>query len=354
MSKSIFRTKTYIYLKTKHERENWRIVTHPSSFTEGLFGQIVNWVFEVLPKLYQNRIFPDWKITSLVYGIEPDFTVIPGIFDLSYEVKNTQTKKDIDFGVLGELFGSVLGNQWEALNKIWNAYFCLPLRITKQADAFGDMNNALGLHYRGTDKNTDSLQTNPVSHDDFLCLVDDFIGSHRDIDTIFVASDEYSIKQSIKENYKDKRVIGTGGAEFWKSKIKTNTFVKGDHAVLDCLLLSKCKYLIKNQSALSGFAKVFNPKLQAYRISASKLFCGYPYFPDAYIPQLTSEDPKCKVILRALLREDWTQNKVAYKKYGKPFIAMEKSLARTHALKVIIDQTAYALSLRFAAIDKRV
>ena len=326
--------------------ENWRIFTRPPLLTEGIFGQIVLGVFEVLPKLYQNRIFPDWKITSSVYGIEPDFSVIPGIFELSYEIENTQTKKDIDLRDLRLHFVSVLGNQWAALNKIWNAYFCIPSRILKRADSFGDMNRALGLHYRGTDKNKDLRQTNPVSHNDFLCLINDFIDNHRDIETIFIASDECAIKQAIKENYKDKRVIETGEVKFWKSLEETDTYAKGDHAVLDCLLLSKCKYLIKNQSALSGFAKILNPKLEAYRIAASKIFVDIPYFPDAYIPPLTSKDPKCNVILKGLLKEDWTQNQKAFKKFGKPFFTMERS-----SLKWKIEQT-YKYSRRKLHLQK--
>ena len=326
--------------------ENWRIFTQPSLLTEGIFGQIVLGVFEVLPKLYQNKIFPDWKITSLVYGIEPDFNVIPGIFELNYEKKNTQTKKNIDLRDLRYHFASVLGNQWADLNKIWNAYFCIPPRIMKRAESFGDMSRALGLHYRGTDKNKDYKQTNPVSNDDFLSLINDFINNQRDIDTIFIASDEFAIKQAIREKYKDKRVIDTGEVRFWRSLEKTDSFAKGDHAVLDCLLLSRCKYLIKNQSALSGFAKVLNPKLEAYRIAASKLFVDIPYFPDAYIPPIKSEDPKCNKILKELLKDDWTQNQRAYKKFGAPFLTMERS-----SLKWKIEQI-YKYSRRRVHLEK--
>jgi hypothetical protein len=301
---------------------DWRITSSPSYLTEGLFGQIVLHIFEVLPKLYQGKNFPDWKITSLVYGNEPDFTVIPGVFDLNYEPKNPT--KDIDLKDLRKRAISVLGNQWDVLHDVWNAYFRIPLRTVKRADVFGDLNHALGLHYRGMDKNQDFKQTNPVSYDDFLTLTNDFISHHEDIDTIFIASDEYPIKRAVKQNYKEKRVIDTGETSFWKSPEKTNTFEKGDHAVLDCLLLSKCKYLVKNQSALSGFAKVLNPKLEAYRITASKLYTDIPYFPDAYVPPLTSDDPHCKVILKKLLENDWVQNKKAWQKFGKPFITMER------------------------------
>jgi hypothetical protein len=159
-------------------------------------------------------------------------------------------------------------------------------------------------------------------------LTNDFINHHEDIDTIFIASDEYPIKKAIKQNYKDKRVIDTGEAIFWKDPEKKNAFAKVDHAVLDCLLLSKCKYLIKNQSALSGFAKIFNPRLEAYRIAASKLYSDIPYFPDAYITPLSSDDFTCKAILRRLLKDDWTQNKKVWQKFGQPFVTMERRSLR--------------------------
>jgi hypothetical protein len=305
--------------------EKWRITTSPTFLTEGLFGQIILYVFEILPRLYSSRIFPEWKITSLVYGFEPDFTVIPGVFDLSY--KPDIHTMDVD---LADFKANcvILGNQWEALHDIWTAYFSIPLRTVKCADAFGDLSHAIGLHYRGMDKNTDLHQTNPVSHDDFMTLVNDFIGNHNDIETIFIASDEYSIKKAIKHNYKDKRVIDSGESVFWKDHEETSNFAKADHAVLDCLLLSRCKYLIKNQSALSGFAKVLNPKIEAYRIAASKFLSvlAPPYFPDGYIPPLTSENHDCKVILNRLLDKDWTQNKKALEKFGKSFAIMSPSM----------------------------
>jgi hypothetical protein len=301
---------------------NWRITTHPSTLTEGLFGQIALYVFEVLPKLYQKQIFPEWKITSLVYGKEPDFTVLPGVFDLNYKTRNTQTQ-DIDLRDLGLCFYSVLGNQWETLHSLWNKYFCVPPRIVECANKFGELNNAIGLHYRGTDKTSDLKQTNPVSYNDFITLVNDFINNHEDINTIFIATDEYSIVQVIRQKYKEMRVIDTGEVGFWKSIQTTGAYMKGDHAVLDCLLLSRCKYLLKNQSAMSGFSKVFNPKLQAYRISASKLFMKVPYFPDAYIPLLKSDNPRCSKILKKLQEGDWSQNKKAWEKFAKPFIAMD-------------------------------
>jgi hypothetical protein len=284
-------------------------------------------VFEVLPKLKERHIYPDWKITSLVYGFPPDYIIIPGIFDINYEIENPKNPKIkvMDLAYFHLHFVSVLGNDWDRLHNLWTEYFCIPLRVLDLANSFGDLGSALGLHYRGTDKNTGSFhQTNPVSYDDFLTLVNDFMNNHEEIDTIFIASDEYPIKQALKHYYPDKKIVDTGESSFWKNVENSNTYVKGDQAVLDCLLLSKCKYLIKTQSALSGFAKIFNPKIEAYRVAACKLSEDIPYFPDAYFPFFTSDNPKCKEILNRLLSDDWTQNKKAFKKFGKDFFTMER------------------------------
>src|SRR5579862_8359361 len=106
---------------------------NPSFLQGGLFGQIIYHVFECLPKLYKDRIFPDWRVRSYVYGEEPDFTIIPGLFDLNYSIVNTQVR-EIEFRDLRVHYVSVLGNQWEALSRIWNAYFRVPSRVIKRAD----------------------------------------------------------------------------------------------------------------------------------------------------------------------------------------------------------------------------
>lgn len=178
------------------------------------------------------------------------------------------------------------------------------------------------MHYRGG-RTLQGGRTNPVSYDDFLTLVTEFADDHADIDTIFVASDETGIKELIKRNYRGERVIDTGKVTFWKETTHEKTCAKADHVVLDRLLLSRCRYLIKNESAVSGFAKVFNPELEACRIAASKLLWDFPYFPDAYIRPLTSEDPECRAILGRTFEGDWTQNKDAWRKFGKAFVAME-------------------------------
>jgi hypothetical protein len=77
--------------------------------------------------------------------------------------------------------------------------------------------------------------------------------------------------------------------------------------------------VLKCSSALSGFAKVLNPRLEAYRVSASKLFTDIPYFPEAYIPRLTSQDPECRGILERQFAGDWLDDPSGGVRFKRPF-----------------------------------
>jgi len=59
----------------------WKITTTPSELQEGLFGQVILLIFEILPFLERSSVSPTWDIKSQVYGVAPDYTVIPGLFD---------------------------------------------------------------------------------------------------------------------------------------------------------------------------------------------------------------------------------------------------------------------------------
>ncbi len=151
---------------------------------------------------------------------------------------------------------------------------------------------------------------------------DDFIATHPNIKLIFIATDENALVEKIRAQHPTLQVVNSGAVTHHKELGREDNFAKGEHALLDCLLLSRCQYVLKCQSALSAFAKVLNPRLEAYRISANKLVrwnFGAPYFPDGYLPQLTSQDDGCKIILARLFDGDWTQNVVAAKKFTKPF-----------------------------------
>jgi hypothetical protein len=298
-----------------------RISTTPEQLQEGLFGQVFLWVFEILPYLDRNGILPAWAIRSKLYGAPEEFLVIPDLLEVNYETC-TVGFQEVNLLDLRGRQVVTLGNDWDYVSGLWKKYFRLPARIIERADKFPPMIQALGLHYRGTDKNKSLVETNYVSPEDFLALVRDFVATHPDLALIYVASDEAAFVEKVRSQHPTLRILNSGAVTHHKATAVENNFAKGDHALLDCLLLSRCRYLLKCQSALSGFAKILNPQLEAYRLSANKLapWCfGSPYFPDAFLPKLTSQNPDCQKILARLLAGDWTESRAAMKKFGGVF-----------------------------------
>ena len=298
-----------------------KISTQTDQLREGLFGQIFLWVFELLPYFDRKRIFPAWAIRSTLYGTAADFLVIPGLLEINYDT-SAENYQDVNLQDLRDRHAATLGSDWDYAAALWHKYFRWPERVIQRADQFPRLDQALGIHYRGTDKNKSLVETNFVSQENFLELVQDFVETHPNIDAIYAATDENSFIEKLRAQHPSLQVVNSGIVTHHKSAAGTNSSSKGDHALLDCWLLSRCKYLLKCQSALSGFAKVLNPQLDAYRVSASKLpywSWGIPYFPDAYLPKLTSRKPECQRILAELLAGDWTEDPVAMMKFGHTF-----------------------------------
>jgi hypothetical protein len=316
----------------------WTICAAPDDLQEGLFGQVFLWTLELLPFLAANSIYPNWDIRSRLYGEAPYMRVIPGALDLSYEVSAQPNPRRVSLRALRARHASALGNNWQQVNAMWSAYFKVPERVIAQADRLLLPPNTLGLHYRGHDKNLVRGDTNPVSHADFLTLTEDFLNSHPEISHIFIATDEYAFVELARTRLSGFQIFNLGAVGFHKQAL--SSMEKADRALLDCLMLSRCEWMLKCSSALSAFAQVLNPALKAYRVSASKLFADVPYFPEAYIARLSSQDSRCRAILDRQFQGDWLDTPEAHAKFGETFTARP----RFSSLKGVVNLCELALS----------
>jgi len=266
---------------------------------------VVLYAFQLLPYLYERRIFPQWEIRSRHFGDPPDFLTIPGVLDLAYDAPTGPCQR-IWLHELRRRHSFVLGNDWSYLNRIWNMYFKIPPRILEQADSVMPQGRVLGIHYRGTDKQTTAWDSNPISQEQYLTLVLDFLSNRPDYDVIFAATDEHSFIERLRETTK-LPVVALDPVEFFMlENTGTKPSTKADRALLDCVLLSRCMCVLKTSSALSSFAKLLNPDLEIYRCAASKLYTNMPYFPVAHIPILPVTSAESKEILRSSMELDWT------------------------------------------------
>ncbi len=129
----------------KKKSSDIRIISQPWENPEGLFGQIFLWVFEILPYLHENCIFPDWRIRAVHYG-----QVIPGALDLAYEVP-PGPKREIHLARLRSHQRHELGNDWRGLSALWKTYFRIPDRVIDRTTIVGSLSDAIGIHYRGNE-----------------------------------------------------------------------------------------------------------------------------------------------------------------------------------------------------------
>lgn len=317
----------------------WRVFTAPDDLEEGLFGQVVLWTFELLPMLAQRGLHPDWDIRSRLYGQAPDWRVIPGVFDLVPAPPAVSgVRRDRSLLSLRVAGVSVLGSDWQALHELWHRYFRIPKRTLERADAVALPPGTLGLHYRGTDKNLATQDTNPVSIDDFLTLAECVLREHPEWQTVFIATDEPAMVEQARLRLAGKRLINLGAVRFHKDPAGEPD--RADRALLDCLLLSRCATVLKCSSALSGFAKVLNPQLPCYRVSASKMFGDVPYFPDAHVPRLALGDPRAAAILARQFEGDWLDDPRVPARFRQPFV----SLPRHSRLQVLSNWLKFRLS----------
>ena len=322
----------------------WRIASNPDDLEEGLFGQVLLWIFEILPWLDAQGIRPDWAIYSPLYGEPPDRRVLPGVFDLAYSPPARVTRER---SLLWSrvLHTSALGGDWAGTHALWTRYFRVPPRVAERADAVGLPAACLGLHYRGTDKNRQSIDTNPVDAEDFLALAEAFLARHPDVTAVFVASDEPGMLGRVAARFPGLDVRGLGDVAFHKATGGAAADPgKADRALLDCVLLSRCRYVLKCSSALSGFAKVLNPQLQCWRVAACKLWSDVPYFPDAYVPRLQlDDDPAARAILERQFAGDWLDDPVARARWVEPFVARPRYGVRRRAINALKYAVSVAL-----------
>eukprot|EP01059_Diplonema_ambulator_P019669 TRINITY_DN3329_c0_g3_i1.p1 TRINITY_DN3329_c0_g3~~TRINITY_DN3329_c0_g3_i1.p1 ORF type:complete len:377 (+),score=77.42 TRINITY_DN3329_c0_g3_i1:104-1234(+) len=164
----------------------------------------------------------------------------------------------------------------EALNGLVKKYIRVKPEIMSQVDAFADLHFkdkfVIGVHFRGTDKNLVCADCIPA-YDNFATIIDrvkTHIPKGQEF-VIFVASDENDVIEWLAKRYPRVVAVENGprlwrnNTETWNGAHKASIFTpwhKASSAIIDCLLLARAKYLIKNRSSVSDVALLFNANPQ--------------------------------------------------------------------------------------------
>ncbi len=250
---------------------------------QGLFGSTMNWINCRLPYLYQNKIYPSWDIRNINHGDPRDLNrIIPEIIipnhksnssDKATELLNIERCDYKNFNDAHFYFNHFFSFNKDILN--------LSKNISK------DFKNCLGLHFRGYDKLSSKDKENiPISNEDYILKVKELSEIHS-FESIFILSDDPALKSFLFE-----QISSIFNVPIFQSPFKTiyhldqktrpDKLQLTKESVAEMLALSKCKLVLKNQSAFSSWAKIINPSIGMYRVSK----CKQTWFPDYYLPEL--------------------------------------------------------------------
>ena len=157
-------------------------------------------------------------------------------------------------------------------NELIQKYIVLKPHIKKKIDDFYEAyfrdTYIIGIHYRGTDK---CLEADIVPYKNVYERLQPIVKEHNNNYTIFVATDDSYFLAYMHAHFPGHVVAHDAirsdegaGVHFVE---KNFNYKKGEDAIIDCVLLSKCDLLLKMSSNLSICAIKFNPNIPVIELN---------------------------------------------------------------------------------------
>jgi len=147
--------------------------------------------------------------------------------------------------------------------------------IIEEVNAFTEQyftgKQVLGIHYRGTDK---TVEASEVTYENLLNNVRNILADNPVLNLLFISSDDAQVIHYLINSDLSIPVICREDAI--RSETNEPIHLKQDNskitinrdAIVNCLILSRCTYLLKTASLLSDCSIIFNPDLRVSVINA--------------------------------------------------------------------------------------
>jgi hypothetical protein len=280
------------------------IYSEHKDLTEGMFGQALTWLLEVLRHLETSEQFTnDSKIvfdinTKLYDNLVPTYIVPHKLYEkkdlkspILINLKQYKFSKNLDYPFHEHSF--------TVANYIFQKYFTIRSDILKCIPEL-DFETTLGVHYRGTDKQHDSGEANIITQEEYLTIIDDYLQKNSNIKTVYCCSDEATFINKCKQRFYDKNIVQYSQKRSSESYALHKTIRMQDEtdkhciaAIVDMISLSRCNMILKTSSALSAYSKIINPQIQLLTCCAMK----QRWFPTGVVKSYTSSSVAVNDIL---------------------------------------------------------
>ena len=155
----------------------------------------------------------------------------------------------------------------QASRKTQQQYFPVRGEILSRVDQFVELHfgelPVIGCHYRGTDKRFEAAR---ISYAEMTEAIKARLADYQGGASLFVASDEAGFVDHIRRAIPSVKVVTANHRRSSDGQALHTTgnergLQNAIEALTDCLLLSRCRALVKSPSLLSSWSVVFNPSL---------------------------------------------------------------------------------------------
>jgi len=283
-----------------------------ASDTVGFFGQL-SWCLYICRYCEAKDLLPDIRLSGEIYR-DParGSNWLDYYFDWTRAIAPDEilrrvryTKEIADFAELGPPIAPAMSIEDGA--RVFRKYLRPKPHIAAQVEEvwrrIGAAGDVVGVHFRGTDKTSEASR---VSWQHCLAVVRTHLRANPAARAVFVSSDEQGFVEflaaSVHEVPVHFRADHSRSVDGKPVHISSGSgYEKGEDALVNALLLSKCASLIRTTSRLSAWASLFNPELKV--VLLNRPYAGslwYPegeilrrrtteYRPDAPVPALALE-----------------------------------------------------------------
>lgn len=291
-------TKTYLrrrYCQIQQKRNHGLVAVNLDT-DKGMFAQL-NWCLYIFSYCELQQKIPYIILSSSLYTdskhgddwfsyffFNPSITLEHTKLVNNGRVRVSHIRHIRDLGISKESYNVSLIYAAYLVRKYLNIKQHIQEKIDRYCRENFDGMTVLGVHYRGSDKLKEAPRVDWVR---FKNIIQDHLEKHKKINCIFVASDEQEFIEFINTEFDDIKVC------WHDDKIKSveqtpahktsydDNYLKGEEALINCLLLSNCTYLLKTASFLSGWSKIFNIGLRV--VMVNKPYDKSLWFPDKAI-----------------------------------------------------------------------
>jgi hypothetical protein len=259
------------------------------------FFAIMQMVLFILTYCEEKGLYPDVSAAGGIYG-EPTAKVdwFRQLFDCIQEPDSAiadrlrrrsgiRTSKIKDISELGFRaryeMGLTLAGASELFNRAYRPNAGVLEEVDSTAKRLGISRSTLAVHFRGTDKVHEAV---PMPWATVCERVEAIARSRPDLTEIFLATDDVGFAQFFERHPFKLPVIAAPARYLPKGNTPIHFsghpgLAIGREALITCLLLAQCGFLIKTPSYLSAWSKILNPSLDVWLISPS---IGAGFFPD--------------------------------------------------------------------------